>query len=81
MYALKFEASRLPRTMTKPEWKVADRWRRVTLKQIAAEVERQRQMLGAFGSCEMHREMASDFISDMVNPPLLVYPAAGGYSP
>ena len=71
---LYFVPEKLPRTMTRTQWKEADRWRRITTKLLATEMEKRRNDfakmmddLACFGRASMR-------IGYEVNPPLLLNP-------
>lgn len=76
MIALSFNQEKIPRTMTRAEWREVHRWRRVTqhkLKEMAErEIEAFRRMsedLGTYGVARMRIAM-----DNIVNPPVLFYP-------
>lgn len=68
-----FEGHRLPRSMTREQWRKVDRWRRLTNQQLRAQVERRTNFLrdlGAYGSAELQMKIANE----ICNPPIMVFP-------
>ncbi len=51
MLQLSFDPRKLPRSMSREEWRKIDRWRRTAQKQVGAEVSRQMEDLGTYGQC------------------------------
>lgn len=63
---------KLPRTMTRKQWRKIDRWRRVTEKSLDAqrrESARQAQMIAT-----SRPDIASRMFDRLMNPALLVHP-------
>jgi hypothetical protein len=71
-----FNLRKLPRTMTKREWREIDRWRRVAERKLREAIQRQtealaamRDDLGAYGTAtHLHA------IERLINPPALIGP-------
>ena len=71
---LYFVPTKLPRTMSRKEWKECDRWRRVTQKKLAEEMQKKIDMLATFGTTELEQRMKRDIINEAIYPPLLLGP-------
>ena len=72
MLKLVFTPTMFPRSMTKAEWKEADRWRRVTQKKLAEHAQSEMDNLVVFGTT-LAPAVRSSMIDAMVNPPLLMH--------
>jgi len=80
---LYFVPTKLPRTMTRKEWKDCDRYRRITQK-VLAQYEKEMLDLAAemttnavlYGTSESEqvRRMRQDLYDKIVNPPILLGP-------
>jgi hypothetical protein len=66
---LYFVPKTLPRTMTRAQWKEADRWRRMTEKKLRDQMAERIANALLFGTS--HPEL----LDSIVNPPLLIHPA------
>lgn len=73
---LYFDATKFPRSTTRAEWRAIDRWRRETIKRLAAKTARQVENLRLFGST--HPELSRRILDRLINPPVLVYDPARG---
>jgi hypothetical protein len=73
MLKLYFDPTRLPRTMTKQEWKEADRWCRVTRKQLEQAAQEQINNLITFGST-MPNYIKRDIMDKMIYPSVVLGP-------
>lgn len=72
MLALCFNQTKVPRTVTRDEWREIDRWRRVTQRQLAKDAQAEIERLVVFGST--HPELARRMAERITNPPLLLGP-------
>lgn len=72
MISLYFVLSKFPRTINRKQWREIWRWKRLTQKQLAVEVSKQLEMLGAYGSTTPDY-IRQDMLDNMINPPLLVH--------
>ena len=69
---LVFDPARLPRTMTRPEWRDLHRWRRLTERQIAgANADR---LEAAMAISATRPDIAASIVAGIVNPPIVVVP-------
>ncbi len=66
-----FEPSRLPRAMTRPQWREVDRWRRVVQARLRQNVEAQTYALIIYGSTH---PACIDIIERLIRPPLMFFP-------
>lgn len=72
---LYFVPEKLPRTMTKAQWKEADRWRRIVDKKLQQHLIGKMELLTQqiiFGT--MPKESMGRLLDDVVNPALLLGP-------
>lgn len=65
---LAFDISKLPRTLSRAEWRALHRWRRVTQRKLREQAERDRECLAVFGSSH---PLTSRLIERLINPPVL----------
>ena len=70
--ALYFDPAKFPRTITRAEWKEIWRWKRITQKKLAEELNKQMNNFILFGST-WPDHIRDDFIYQTTNPPLLVH--------
>lgn len=70
---LVFNPECLSRSINRKEWKEIWRWKRVTEKRLAEELEHQRQNFIAFHTT-MPSYMKKDIVDQMIYPSLLFYP-------
>lgn len=68
---LAFDPKSLPRSTTRGEWRKIDRWRRQTVKRLAAATGREIDSLVTFGTT--HPELARRLADRLVSPPLLIW--------
>lgn len=72
---LLFNPDKLPRTMTRAEWKECDRWRRVTQQVLKKAVDQQMMDFAVYGST-MPAGSREAAVSRIINPPVLLHPSA-----
>jgi hypothetical protein len=67
---LLFNPAKLPRTMTRKEWKEIDRWRRVVTRKLRESLEQRLSEVFIRGG----EKFLIDVLDEAVNPPLLLGP-------
>lgn len=70
---LYLDICKIPRTVTRAEWKEIHRWRRIVTRQLKKDVQHKMDMLAVYGTT-MLPEMKEDLLNEMINPPLLLGP-------
>lgn len=68
-----FQPDRIPRTMTRQEWKEAYRWLRQTRNILKKNLEEQIHLLNVYGNT-MPDRMRNGIIDNIVYPPIIVFP-------
>lgn len=79
---LLFDQTRVPRSTTRNQWREMDRWRRVTERKLAVEVERKcdtlrkmtEQFVATGSTTVLLQRVQDDIIQHLVFPPLLLGP-------
>lgn len=74
MELLIFNPSSLPRSMTRREWKEADRWRRTVQRKLSEEMNERLDILAEFGA-ELPRRIRQELTEGLINPPAIIHPA------
>lgn len=74
MIGLIFNPRKIPRTITRQEWKEIHRWRRVTQKNINEMIQLGRNRLTILGPGKQR----DDLIDRMINPPVILGPYQDG---
>jgi len=69
--SLYFNLAKFPRTITRDEWKEIWRWKRVTEKQLAIEMEKQWANFVALGAT--YPELKERIIDEFIRPPIIVH--------
>lgn len=77
MVSLYWNPSKVPRTLTREQWKECYRWVRITRKRLREELQKQQQFLATYGTT-MPQIIKNDILDKMVNPPLLLGPYMEG---
>ena len=69
---LVFDPTKLPRTMTRDEWREVHRWRRIADRRLRAETER--RLVNMICYSTSHPEIWAGFASEVIDPPILIGP-------
>lgn len=67
---LLFNISKVPRSLSKVEWKKLWRWKRETVKRLAKHEEAKIEMLQS----DLPPHLKSDLMDHIINPPILLGP-------
>jgi hypothetical protein len=69
---LLFDQNKLPRTMTRQQWRKCDRWRRSAQKILRQYTERRLEALIRIGTS--NPVLQDELLNEIINPPVLMGP-------